>query len=98
MHSKGWLLYHLRRQGKLIENQKPGRWVITASGDLVGRGEWTLVQHGTEALITYDWQVTSDRLLFRLLAPLFRPLMLSNHNWAMAKGEAGLKAELARRG
>ena len=47
------------------------------------------MQDGHWALITYDWQVTTDRLLFRLLAPAFRRLMLSNHNWAMAKGEAG---------
>ena len=97
VQSKGWLPYHLHWQGRLVENQMPGRWVIEASGDLVGRGEWTLTQHGATALVTYDWRVTTDRLLFRLLAPLFRPLMVSNHNWAMAKGEAGLQGQLNRR-
>lgn len=97
VHSRGWLPYHLHWQGKLVENHMPDAWVIEATGDLVGRGVWRLEQHGPIALVSYDWQVGSDRLLFRLLAPLLRRVMVSNHNWAMRKGQIGLRAELARR-
>ena len=98
VYSKGWLPYRLNWQGTLVENRMPTSWTVEATGDLVGRGIWTLTQRGDAAEVFYDWSVSSDRLLFRLLAPLFRQLMISNHRWAMAKGEAGLQAELARRG
>ena len=90
--------YRLNWQGTLVDNRMPTSWTVEATGDLVGRGIWTLTQTGDAAEVFYDWSVTSDRLLFRLLAPLFRRLMISNHKWAMAKGEVGLRAELARRG
>ena len=96
VHSKGWLPYHLHWQGILVENAMPQRWAVEATGDLVGRGVWTLTQDGDAALVQYDWQVSTDRLLFSILAPFFRWLMISNHNWAMAKGEAGLQRELNR--
>lgn len=98
VHSKGWLPYRLDWQGTLVENHMPEGWTIEATGDLVGRGIWSLSQHGEIAQVEYDWSVSSDRLLFRLLAPFFRWLMISNHRWAMKKGERGLQAELDRHG
>ena len=98
VYSKGWLPYRLNWQGTLVENRMPTSWTVQATGDLVGRGIWTLTQTGDAAEVFYDWSVSSDRVLFRVLAPLFRRLMISNHKWAMAKGEVGLRAELARRG
>ena len=96
VHSRGWLPYRLTWQGTLTESHGPGSWSIAATGDLQGHGTWTLVQDGDHTDATYDWQVITDRLLFRLLAPLMKGLMISNHNWAMAKGEAGLQRELNR--
>lgn len=96
VHSKGWLPYRLNWQGTLVQSQMPTTWTVEAKGDLVGRGIWTLKQNGDTADIAYDWSVSSDRLLFRLLAPFFRWLMISNHRWAMAKGEQGLQRELDR--
>jgi hypothetical protein len=40
----------------------------------------------------------TNRFLFRLLAPFCRWLMISNHRWAMERGERGLQAELDRLG
>jgi hypothetical protein len=97
VHSKGWMPYRLNWQGMLVESHMPTTWTVEATGDLVGRGIWTLTQRGDAAEVYYDWSVSSDRLLFRLLAPFFRWLMISNHKWAMARGEAGLRAELVRR-
>jgi hypothetical protein len=96
VHSKGWLPYRLDWEGTLVENHMPASWTVEATGDLVGRGIWTLTQKDEFAEINYDWSVRSDRLLFRLLAPFFRWLMISNHRWAMARGERGLRRELAR--
>jgi hypothetical protein len=98
VHSKGWLPYRLNWEGKLVENHRPTSWTVEATGDLVGRGVWTLRQRGDIAEINYDWSVSSNRLLFRVLAPMLRWVMVSNHRWAMTKGEKGLQAELVRRG
>ena len=97
VHSRGWLPYHLHWQGRLVENHMPDSWVIEETGDLVGRGVWRLDQKGRVARVNHDWQVGSDRLLFRMLAPLLRRVMVSNHNWAIAKGALGLRAELGHR-
>ena len=98
VHSKGWLPYRLNWEGKLVESHRPTSWTVEATGDLVGRGVWTLRQQGDITEINYDWSVSSNRLLFRVLAPMLRWVMVSNHRWAMAKGEKGLQAELVRRG
>lgn len=97
VHSKGWLPYHLNWEGTLAEDQRPHRWVIEATGDLTGRGIWTLRQDGQWAIIDYDWRVRADRPLFRALAPLVFPVFAWNHRWAMARGEEGLRRELIRR-
>ena len=96
VYSKGWLPYRLNWQGTLVENRMPESWTVEATGDLIGRGVWTLAQRGEIADVAYDWSVSSDRFLFRLLAPFFRWLMISNHRWAMQKGEQGLQHELDR--
>jgi hypothetical protein len=96
-HSRGWLPYTLRWQGRVVEAHRPHRWTIEATGDLVGRGVWTLVQDGPRARVTYDWRVVVETPLLRMLAPVLRPVFAANHRWAMARGEDGLKAELARR-
>jgi hypothetical protein len=96
VHSKGWLPYHIHWTGTLVESDRPHRWVIEASGDLNGRGEWRLTQHGPLTDAVYDWRVTADRPLFRILSPILAPLFAWNHRWAMKKGEEGLKRELAR--
>lgn len=97
VRSKGWLPYPVRWQRKLVASNAPHDWRVQATGDLNGEGQWTLTQNGPVAEVSYDWRVTTDRLLFRLLAPVLRRFMVSNHAWAMAKAEAGLRVELARR-
>lgn len=97
IHSKGWLPYHLHWEAILSEDQRPHRWVISATGDLTGQGVWTLRQDGPWAVINYDWQVSADRPLFRRLAPLLSLVFAWNHRWAMVRGEAGLRRELIRR-
>src|SRR5262249_10169024 len=72
-------------------------FVIVASGDFDGRGEWTFVQDGSHVNIQYDWRIRAEKPLLRHLSPLLRPLFEANHQWAMAQGEESLKVELLRR-
>ena len=97
VHTKGWLPYTLRWQGRVIEAQPPHRWVIEATGDLEGRGIWSLRQSGRFADITYQWQVFTRNTVLKLLAPVMRPVFAANHRWAMARGLEGLQSEIARR-
>lgn len=97
VHSKGRLPYELHWTGTLVESDMPNRWKITATGDLTGWGEWTLLQSGPMVEARYDWHVTADKPILRLLSPLLAPVFAWNHRWAMAKGEAGLRRELVRR-
>ena len=86
IHSRGRLPYTLHWRMTVVE-ARPGRRVLEASGDLVGRGVWTLVQDGRFVDLTYAWQVRAERPLFRLMAPLLKPLMAWNHRWAMARAK-----------
>ncbi len=95
--SKGKLPYHIHWTAELIAADLPRTWEIAASGDLTGRGVWTLTQDGAVTVARYDWQVTADRPLFRILSPLLAPVFAWNHRWAMARGEAGLAREVMLR-
>jgi hypothetical protein len=97
VHSKGRLPYELNWVATLVESDAPTRWLIAASGDLTGWGEWMLKQNGSMVEARYDWHVTADKPILRALSPLLAPVFAWNHRWAMAKGEAGLRRELIRR-
>jgi hypothetical protein len=96
-HSKGKLPYHINWTAELLSADLPHRWEIAATGDLIGRGVWTLRQAGGVTVADYDWRVNADRPLFRILAPVLRPAFAWNHRWAMARGEAALQREVIRR-
>ncbi|MBO0880967.1 MAG: hypothetical protein J2P17_11615, partial [Mycobacterium sp.] len=91
------LPYTLRWQFRVTDRQPPHGFSLEASGDLVGRGVWTLWQDGPFALVEYDWRVRADKPLLRYGSFLLKPLFAANHRWAMARGEESLKEELVRR-
>jgi uncharacterized protein YndB with AHSA1/START domain len=95
--AKGKLPYHINWTAELLSADLPRTWEIAASGDLTGRGIWTLQQDGPVTVAHYDWQVHADRPLFRILSPVLAPVFAWNHRWAMARGEAGLQREVIRR-
>lgn len=97
LHTKGWLPYTLDWELSVIESRHPKGFTIEATGDLSGRGVWTLEPSGAWTLVTYDWRVWAQKPLLRALSPFFRPLLAANHRWAMRKGEESLSLELARR-
>jgi hypothetical protein len=97
LFTKGWLPYTLRWRFRVTEDHSPHGFTLEAWGDLVGRGVWTLSQHGDDAEIVYDWRVRADKPLLRHGSFLFKPIFAANHRWAMARGEESLRLELRRR-
>src|SRR5262245_17115383 len=95
--TKGWLPYTLRWEFVVTRSRYPFGFTIDATGDFVGRGEWTFVQDGPTGKIAYDWRILAEKPLLKRLTPVLRPLFAANHHWAMAQGETSLKLELARR-
>jgi hypothetical protein len=96
LFTKGWLPYTLRWSFR-VARTKPDGFVIEAFGDFAGHGEWTVVQNGEYADITYDWRIRAEKPLLRLFSPILKPLFAANHRWAMARGEESLRIEIARR-
>jgi hypothetical protein len=95
--TKGWLPYTLRWEFTVTQSRYPFGFTIEATGDFVGRGEWTFVQEGPIVRVTYDWRILAEKPLLKFFTPALRPVFEANHRWAMAQGEASLKLELARR-
>jgi hypothetical protein len=98
VRTKGKLPYHINWTAELVSANLPHTWEIAASGDLTGRGVWTLTREGDVTVAVYDWKVRADRPLFRLLSPVLAPVFAWNHRWAMARGKEGLAREVVRRG
>jgi len=97
LHTKGWLPYTLRWEFEVVESRYPHGFVIAASGDFDGRGEWTFQQDGPYVIAIYDWRLRAEKPLLRNLSFALKPIFEANHRWAMAQGEESLKLELARR-
>ncbi len=96
-HSRGWLPYTLRWRATLVAADRPHSMTIRAEGDLQGQGEWSLYQDGEIADVRYVWRVDVHKPLLRFLSPVLKPVFAANHRWAMNRGEAGLRAEIAQR-
>lgn len=97
LRTKGWLPYTLHWELVITESRYPERFGFDATGDFHGRGLWTLSQDGGSVNVTFDWAIRAEKPLLQRLAPLMRPLLASNHRWAMAQGEESLRLELLRR-
>jgi hypothetical protein len=97
LFTKGWLPYTLRWEFVVTQSRYPSGFTIEATGDFVGRGEWTFVQEGPTVKITYDWNILIEKPLLKFFTPVLRPVFEANHRWAMAQGETSLKLELERR-
>lgn len=97
LHTKGWLPYTLRWRFRAEEGPNPDQFRLRAWGDLEGTGTWTLRQCGDLTELTYQWNVRVRKRLLRWFSFALRRVFEANHRWAMARGEAALQAELARR-
>lgn len=97
IYAKGWMPYAIRWRMRVVESDRPRRYVIHVTGDLEGRGIWTFQQDGPFTNATLDWKVRAGFPLIRYLSFLLKPLFRSNHFWAMDRGEESLRLELRRR-
>jgi hypothetical protein len=102
--TKGFLPYTLRWRFAVTESDPPHGFRLEAVGDFVGRGIWTLRSEsgaadagGPSTLVTYDWLVIAEKGILKTLSPIMKPIFAANHRWAMARGEASLRLEVARR-
>jgi hypothetical protein len=92
--TRGFLPYVLRWRIRVVESREPYGFTCSASGDLIGTGAWDLRQDGTWVRVRLDWRVRARKTVVRLLSFALRPLVARNHAWAMAKGQAGLQAQM----
>jgi hypothetical protein len=97
LHTRGKLPYTLRWRARVSETNYPNGFSIEAAGDFVGRGIWIFTQDRNWVDITFDWRLRAEKSLLRYLSFLFKPFFSANHRWAMARGEEGLRRELAVR-
>lgn len=93
--TKGKLPYTLNWQAECVDVEKPHHIVVEAEGDLEGRGVWCINQKDEIVEINYDWTVVANKPWMSLLSPILRKVFEANHNWAMKKGEEGLKRKLS---
>ena len=96
LHTRGWLPYHLRWRLRVTDTSRPAGFGFEASGDFEGTGRWKFLQDGPAVDIQFDWVVRAEKPLLRYGSVIFKPLFAANHHWAMARGEQGLRLELAR--
>ena len=93
---RGPIPYSVHFTIEITAFQPPTLMAYESSGDLVGKGRWVLKPHGSGALVTSYWDVGTSLVLFDFLAslPLVKPLMRKHHDYVMAQGYRGFKAEL----
>ncbi|RUS45712.1 polyketide cyclase [Cohnella sp. AR92] len=84
------LPYTLTFVAEVAARRVPESLAIRATGDLEGRGAWTLEQAGDVAQVRYVWQVNVTKPWMRMLGPALRPLFIWNHDQVMREGAKGL--------
>jgi quercetin dioxygenase-like cupin family protein/uncharacterized protein YndB with AHSA1/START domain len=97
-HFQGRLPYHLRTHSEITVLDPPRSLEVDVDGDLRGHATWTLTQAARGTHVRFDWHVHADRLLLRVLTPVLRPLLRSNHDWAIARAKEGLEPYVQRQG
>ncbi len=97
METRGYLPYVLHWHLRVTETRPPTGFDFTVWGDFDGTGSWKFVQNGAWCDVTFDWQISVQKGLVKYLSFLGRPAFISNHRWAMERGEESLRLELARR-
>ncbi len=96
-HTRGRLPYELHWTAEVLRHDRPHTIEIAATGDFVGNGKWTLSESMNGTDIRFDWVISAEKPVIRLLSPLLKPLFRWNHEWAMARGYERLRDEIARR-
>lgn len=93
---RGPVPYSARFAFEITAFQPPTLMAYESSGDLVGQGRWVLQPHDSGTLVASYWDVGTSIVFFDFLArlPFVRPIMRKHHDYVMAQGYRGFKAEL----
>lgn len=91
------LPYDLTFNARTVRFEAPRTIEVEAFGELEGRGRWELRREGEGTLVTYYWNVATNKWWMNLLAPLARPLFQKNHDVIMRWGGEGLGRRLGVR-
>jgi len=94
---KGALPYHITFDIHVLTIQPLSLLEGEASGEVVGRGVWSLSDHGQETIVRYDWDIRTNTRWMNLLAPLAGPVFRWNHHQVMRDGANGLARRLGTR-
>jgi hypothetical protein len=97
MKTQGYLPYTLNWHLRVTDVVPNSRIGFKVWGDFEGEGEWTFAQNDAWCDVGFDWTITVKKGIVRYLSFLGRPVFISNHRWAMARGEESLRIELAKR-
>ena len=80
---KGRLPYKIRMTSEIVHYDPPRQLEARVTGDLTGRGVWTLTPTGRGVHVRLDWRGNGEKPLLRVLTPLLHPLFRWNHNCAV---------------
>jgi MYXO-CTERM domain-containing protein len=97
LETKGYLPYKLHWHLKVNDADRPNGFDFNVWGDFEGFGRWAFTEDDGWTNVNYDWHIAVKKPIVRYLSYLARPLFISNHRWAMARGEESLRLEVARR-
>jgi hypothetical protein len=95
--SRGFLPYRIRWSSECVAAERPHRIATRLSGDFEGEGEWRIARLDGGVVAELDWRPRVAKPLVRNLTPVLSPLFRANHDWAMARGQARVGGEVARR-
>ena len=92
----GRLPYHLRFDLRVVERMPPTRLAGDATGELEGRGEWTLRDEAGWTVVRYVWAVRTTRAWMNVFAPLpfVDEIFRMNHHAVMRGGLRGIRQRL----
>ncbi|WP_123043061.1 polyketide cyclase [Cohnella candidum] len=88
------LPYQLAFDAEIVKIEAPRYLEIKATGELEGRGAWTLTQEGGVTHVRYVWQVNANKKWMNALAPILRPAFVWNHDQVMDEGAKGIAAAI----
>jgi len=94
--ARSFLPYELRFVSEATGDEpRPGVINARLSGDMEGTVRWTVEQMGADCRLVYDQEVTTNKRLLNVMAPVARPGFKANHTLMMRHGERGLRTFMA---
>ena len=92
---KSKLPYTLSFDMKLTELEYCKKLSGIAFGELEGNGTWIFKEKDGTTLVTYYWNIVTNKAWMNWLAFLLKPIFIYNHNIIMRWGKEGLEKKFA---